>query len=85
MFSGAHPAAPPEIINHQGRITINGTNLHGTGEFKNANVREAPETVSTAAATASVTGGFVTTVAVDSSGDGHHQQWESHCHHSGQC
>jgi hypothetical protein len=28
------PAAVPQLINHQGRIAVNGTNFEGTGQFK---------------------------------------------------
>jgi len=33
-FVVSAPAAVPQLINHQGRIAVNGTNFEGTGQFK---------------------------------------------------
>lgn len=33
-------AQPPELLNYQGRVTVDGTNFHGTGHFKFALVDE---------------------------------------------
>lgn len=63
----------PHLLHHQGRVAVDGVNLHGIGQFKFALV-DAGTTISRqASATATVTGagGFLTAVTVTDGGAGY--------------
>ena len=62
--------AQPTTFTYQGLVTDNGTNFAGTGQFKFALVTTT-NVASQAAATAHLTGTFVTSVTVDSGGNGY--------------
>ena len=57
-------AQVPSLINYQGRVTVDGTNFNGTGQFQFALVDGGTELSRQATATANLTGGFVTSVTV---------------------
>ena len=64
-------AAVPVLLNYQGRAVVNGTNYDGTGQFKFALVDPGTNTSRQAAATAHLTGQFVTSVDVVDGGAGY--------------
>jgi len=71
IFAGInHVAAQNTVFTYQGRVTDNSTNFNGTGEFKFALVTSSNAN-HTATATAAVTSGFVTSIAVVSGGNGY--------------
>jgi hypothetical protein len=65
-------AQVPGIINYQGRVSVGGTNFTGTGLFNFALVNAGVTTTGTqAAATATVSGGFLTIITVTYGGSGY--------------
>ena len=64
-------AQVPSLINYQGRVTVDGTNFNGTGQFQFALVDGGTEMSRQATATANLTGGFVTSVTVTDGGAGY--------------
>ena len=62
--------AQPTTFTYQGLVTDNGTNFTGTGQFKFALVTTS-NAASQATATAHLTGAFVTSVTVNSGGNGY--------------
>jgi hypothetical protein len=62
--------AQNSVVTYQGRVTSNGTNFTGNGQFKFALVT-VTNTAATATATAEVTGQFVTSVTVTFGGSGY--------------
>lgn len=62
--------AQDAIVTYQGRVTSHGTNFSGNGQFKFALVT-VTNTAVTATATAEVTGQFVTSVTVNTGGNGY--------------
>ena len=64
-------AQVPALINYQGRVTVDGTNFNGTGQFQFALVDGGTELSRQATATANLTGGFVTSVTVNDGGAGY--------------
>jgi len=58
------------VVTYQGHVLSNGTNFSGNGQFKFALVT-VTNTAATAAATANLTGQFVTSVTVDFGGSGY--------------
>src|SRR2546425_9985708 len=58
------------VLTYQGRVTANGANFTGMGRFKFALVTSANASQQ-ATATATLTGGFVTSVTVVSGGSGY--------------
>ena len=71
LFAGLHQAAAQgTAFTYQGRVTDNGTNFSGTGQFKFALVTST-NTSSPATATAHLTGSFVTSCTVVLGGNGY--------------
>src|ERR1017187_6620598 len=71
LFAGLHQAAAQgTAFTYQGRVTDNGTNFSGTGQFKFALVTST-NTSSAATATAHLTGSFVTSCTVVLGGNGY--------------
>ncbi|HAV62363.1 MAG TPA: hypothetical protein DCY13_08375, partial [Verrucomicrobiales bacterium] len=64
-------AAAPPVITYQGRIQAEGEPVDGIGQFKFALVNAGTETSVQATATATVTGGFVTSITVNNPGAGY--------------
>ena len=58
------------VVTYQGRVTDNGTNFSGTGQFKAAIVTSTNNS-HTATATANLSGGFVTSYTVTAGGNGY--------------
>ncbi|MBI5383581.1 MAG: hypothetical protein HZA90_02730 [Verrucomicrobia bacterium] len=61
----------PQLLNYQGRVTAAGTNFHGLGQFKFALVQHTTNLARTATATATVSGGAVTSISVTDGGAGY--------------
>src|ERR1035441_6907520 len=71
LFAGLHQAAAQgTAFTYQGRVTDNGTNFSGTGQFKFALVTSTNAS-SQATATAHLTGSFVTSCTVVLGGNGY--------------
>ncbi len=64
-------ASIPDAIPYQGRITANGVNFTGTGQFKFAIYQHATGNYTPAATTAVVNSGFITSVTIVSGGSGY--------------
>jgi len=64
-------AQVPSLLNYQGRVTVDGTNFDGTAQFSFALVDGGSNLSHQATATATVSGGFMTIVTVDSGGSGY--------------
>jgi hypothetical protein len=64
-------AEVPQLINHQGRIAVDGANFNGNGQFKFALVDGGTNISVQATATATVTSGFVTSISVTNGGSGY--------------
>lgn len=64
-------AALPDAVPYQGRVAVDGTNFTGTGQFKFAVYEHDTGTFTPASATATISGGFLTIVTVNSSGTGY--------------
>lgn len=64
-------AEVPQLINHQGRIAVGGTNFNGSGQFKFALVDGGIENSVQATATATIEATLVTTITVTNSGAGY--------------
>ena len=62
--------AQATVVTYQGRVTSNGTNFTGAGQFKFVLVTSTNNN-NTATATANVSGGFVTTYTVTFAGNGY--------------
>ena len=73
LLAAAPPARAqiPQLINYQGRVAVGGVNFDGAGQFKFALVDSGTNTSRQATATATVTSGFVTSVAVNDGGAGY--------------
>lgn len=61
----------PPLVNYQGRVAVGGINFDGSGQFKFALVDGGTNTSVQAAATANLSGAFVTSVNVTSQGVGY--------------
>ena len=61
-------AQVPSQLNYQGRVSVDGTNFNGTAQFQFALVDGGTNLNHQASATATVSGGFMTIVSVDSGG-----------------
>jgi hypothetical protein len=64
-------AEVPQLINHQGRIAVDGANFNGSGQFKFALVDGGVENSIQATATATIEAEQVTTITVTNSGAGY--------------
>jgi hypothetical protein len=64
-------AEVPQLINHQGRIAVDGANFNGSGQFKFALVDGGVENSIQATATATIEAELVTTITVTNSGAGY--------------
>jgi hypothetical protein len=64
-------AQVPGIISYQGRVSVGGAPFEGSGQFKFALVDPGVNSSRTAQATAAVTSGFVTSIAVTDGGAGY--------------
>ena len=71
MLGGTAVAQVPSIISYQGRVQAGGTNFSGMGQFKFALVSPGTNVSRQATATATVTAGFVTGIAVTHGGGGY--------------
>src|SRR6187402_532803 len=71
VLGGTAVAQVPSIISYQGRLTASGTNFSGAGRFKFALVSPGTNVSRQAAATATVTAGFVTGITVADGGGGY--------------
>jgi N-acetylneuraminic acid mutarotase len=70
LLSALH-AQVPQMINYQGRVIVGSANFNGTGQFKFALVNGGTNTSVQATATATVTSGFLTSIAVTNAGAGY--------------
>jgi hypothetical protein len=61
----------PHLLQHQGRIAVDGINFNGSGEFKFAFVDAGVNVAATATGTVTVTSGFITGATVTYSGMGY--------------
>ena len=61
----------PQMTSYQGRVTVNGTNFTGAGQFKFALVDGGTNTARQATANPTVSGGFVTIITVTYGGVGY--------------
>jgi len=61
-------AGVPQVLNYQGRVVVDGTNYHGSGDFKFAMVDSGADLSKPASAVAHRTGQFVTTYTVTDGG-----------------
>ncbi|NQX00912.1 hypothetical protein HQ447_09650, partial [bacterium] len=71
LLAPALAVNPPGIINHQGRIAVNGANYDGTGYFKFALVNGGTNTSVQATATAVIEAEMVTTITLTHGGAGY--------------
>ena len=72
LVSIAWSADPvPHLLQHQGRIAVDGVNFNGTGQFKFAFVDAGVNVAATATGTVTVTSGFITGATVTYSGMGY--------------
>lgn len=71
LLAGTLPAQVPQLINYQGRVVVNNVNFDGTGLFKFALVDGGTNISHQAAATATVTSGFVTSISITDGGSGY--------------
>ncbi len=69
LTAAAHAQVPPHI-NYQGRVAAQGTNFHGTGEFKFALV-DAGTNLNQTATAAAVATVMITSVSINSGGSGY--------------
>jgi len=64
-------AQVPQLLNCQGRVSVNGTNFTGTGQFKFALMNNSSSISRTASGVATISGGFLTIVTVTDGGTGY--------------
>ncbi len=73
LFLGASfiDAQTPQLLNYQGRVSVNGTNFTGTGQFKFALLNSGSNVARTASGTATVAYGFLVNVTITDGGAGY--------------
>ena len=71
LYASTATAQIPQMINYLGRVVVDGTNFHGTGQFKFALVDGGTDVWQQATATATVAGGQVTAITVTDGGFGY--------------
>ncbi len=75
---GSALAQTPSLLNYQGRVSVNGTNFHGTGQFKFALVDGGVDQTQQATATRNIFNGVILNIFVNFGGSGYTSVPEVH-------
>ena len=71
LLQSTAPAQVPQLLNYQGRVSVNGTNFTGVGQFKFALVNNGAAISGTASATAVISFGFLVNANITAAGAGY--------------